>query len=491
MSSDDHFPAGARIGNYEVMNPLGRGGMGAVFLVRQIFLNKRFALKVLDEELARLPEYVDVFRNEARMLASLRHPHIVQVHDFGTAGTRHYFVMDFVDGGTLDEWRRKRGGKLPPGETLAVLRSVASCLAHAHGMGIVHRDLKPENFLMERDGVLKVSDFGLARLSRDPSTKVAVVRRTGGDTYMHFARQAMDSPELKGGTEGFMAPELRDGGPGDARSDVYALGVIGRLLLTGRGAEVGMKPVSKLVPGLDPQWDAVLDKCLSEDPADRYADGAELLRDLEVLAGEADRRLFRKVPAWVWMASAPALALLITAGVVVRRVAAKAPVVAATSSGIAPLQAGVAVAIPPPLSLHRIREYGLKPADAELGYGLYRTGSPPSIAGWRTHSRAVWKRKVEPGNYRLTAMYHYKPELGAKPARISVRIGDASLSVYIPASLDGEGPMRAVLGEIEVGGVSDSVEMELIDGPPVDEVHLRATLLVIEPLSPKRETGRD
>lgn len=472
MSFADHFPPGSRIGNYEVLNALGRGGMGAVFLVRQVFLNKRFALKMLDDELARLPEYVDVFRNEARMLASLRHPHIVQVHDFGTEGTRHYFVMDYVDGGTLDELRRGRGGRLPPEEALSVLRSVASCLAHAHGMGIIHRDLKPENFLLERDGVLKVSDFGLARLAGEPRSPTSA--RVSGDTYMHFAKEAKDSPELAGGTEGYMAPEMKEGRPGDARSDVYALGVVGRLLLTGHWPEVGMKPASKVVAGLDPRWDRVLDRCLAADPEDRYPDGAALLADLDAMAGSEPVGFWKRIPGWAWLIPAPVLALAVFAVFAAGR----------GSQGTKTIvQSAPPVATPlPQLSLRRIREFGLKPADAELGYGLYRTGTPVTVAGWHTHSRAVWKRKVAPGSYRLTLMYHYTPELGAKPARFSVRIGDDSHSVYLPASVSGEGAMRAVLGEIAVEAESDSVEAELVEGPPTDEVDLRVTLLVLEPL---------
>lgn len=472
MSFEEQFSPGSRIGNYEVVSKLGQGGMGGVFLVRQVFLKKRYALKVLNDELAALPEFVDVFRHEAQMLATMKHPHIVQVHDFGMAGVRHYFVMDYIEGGTLEEHRRALGGKLPEAEALSVLRSVASGLAHAHALGIVHRDLKPENFLMENDGVVKITDFGLARLARAPGVAGADgTRRTGGDTYMHFADHAKDTPEMTGGTEGYMAPEVKAGGVGDARSDIYAVGIIARVLLTGRGVEVGMKPLSKLYPETGEAWDRIVNRCLSADPADRYADGAGLERDLEGLAAEiAGER--KPVPPWVWVLPAPLLALSVFAALLALH--AGRPHEARASAGPA-----TATVLPPPLTLKRIREYGLNPADAVLGYGLELTAKGREIEGWRVGSRAVWHREIEPGRYRLSALYKYTPELGSKtPARIIVRIGSRNLTVFISTA---NTATRALLGEIEVASTSETVEFELVEGPP-GEAHLGLGSLVIEPV---------
>jgi tRNA A-37 threonylcarbamoyl transferase component Bud32 len=476
MSLDEQFSPGTRVGNYEVMSKIGQGGMGGVFLVQQVFLKKRFALKVLNDELAALPEFVDVFRHEAQMLATLHHPHIVQIHDFGVVGDRHYFVMDYIEGGTLDEFRKSRGGKLPPAEALAVLRSIASGLAHAHALGIVHRDLKPENFLMDVEGVVKITDFGLARLARDPAIKAAA-RQSRGDTYMHFARRAEETPELTGGTEGFMAPEVKAGNFGDVRSDIYALGVIARLLLTGRGVEVGMKPLAQLYPGIGHEWDRIVNRCLCADPTDRYASGAEFEKELAVLAGDVESR---RVPPWVWVFPAPVLALSVFAAVLALRAPESREAVRAGRAATA-----TASVVPPPLSLRRIREHGLKPADADLGYGLYRSAAPSAIAGWRVGSIAKWTRDVEPGRYRLSALYRYSSELGAKPARLAVRIGGSSLAVYLPVSDSEAGSMRAVLGEIEVTSSEGSVESELVEGP-AGESHLRLGLLVLEPLNPSR-----
>lgn len=474
MPLDEQFSPGSRVGNYEVMAKLGQGGMGGVFLVQQVFLKKRYALKVLNDELAALPEFVDVFRHEAQMLATLHHPHIVQVHDFGMTGDRHYFVMDYIEGGTLDDLRKSRGGKLPPEEALAVLRSIASGLAHAHAIGIVHRDLKPENFLMDAEGVVKITDFGLARLARDPAIKAAARGQPRGDTYMHFARRAEATPELTGGTEGFMAPEVKAGGCGDARSDIYALGVIARLLLTGRGVEVGMKPLAQVYPELDHEWDRVVNRCLCADPADRYQSGAELERDLAALAGEVEGR---RAPPWVWVFPAPVLALSVFAAALALR--------APDSREHAGSGEHSASIIPPPPGLRHIREHGLKPADAELGYGLYRAGSPASIAGWRVGSIAKWRRDVDPGRYRVFLFYHYTSELGAKPARLAVRAGHATLAAYLPVSDAGEGLTRAVLGEIEVTSPAGVVESELVEGP-AGEAHLRLGTLLLEPLNPSR-----
>ncbi len=485
MPTDDPFAPGARIGNYEVISQLGHGGMGGVYLARQIFLQKRFAIKVLNDELAALPEFAEVFRNEARMLAALRHPHIVQVHDFGVApGERHYFVMDYVEGGTLETLRRERGGKLPPDETLALLRAIASALAHAHSLGIVHRDLKPENFLLDADGVVRVSDFGLARLCAAAADGPGR-EREGGDTFVRFARQARDTPELTGGTEGFMAPEVKAGGAGDARSDIYALGVVARLLLTGRASAADMKPLAQLVPGIDPRWDGVVARCLDPDPNRRFADGHALELALDDLAGVDAVR--ERAPMWLWILPAPMLAIVAAAVFMALNAGDKharpAPEPAQPQAPAA-AQSPVAMATPLPGNSRRQREHSLRAADATLGYGLRLDDSARSIAGWRTGSRAVWRRDIAPGTIRLSAVYRYTPELGAKPARLAVRLGSARLSVYLPASVSTDTPMLASLGEIEVTSPVDSVEVELVEGPARD-AHLILGPLMLDSAPPK------
>lgn len=486
MSQDAPFEPGFQIGNYEIISLLGHGGMGGVYLVRHVFLQKRFALKVLNDELAALPEFTNVFRHEARTLATLRHPHIVQVHDFGMAGERHYFVMDYVKGGTLDTLRRERGGRLPPDEALTLLRAIASALAHAHSMGIVHRDIKPENLLVDAEGVVRVTDFGLARLTRPPEERHAQVEG-GGDTYHRFADQAKGAPELTGGTEGFIAPEVKAGASGDTRSDIYALGVLARLLLTGKAVAPAMKPLAALVPGLDPRWDTIVNRCLAAEPDERYADGAALEEALNELAPAGRSRRRARTPIWVWMLPAPILALtafLVLLGAKSRReAAAAAPAPAPASTPAVAPRSETAAATPLPLGGHAKRENTLRPADAVLGYGLHPEHGGRLVAGWKVGSSVVWKRPVPPGHLRLSTVYEYTPELGAKPARIAVRIGESRLRVYLPASISPDTPMLAYLGEIEVTSAAESVEVELVEGP-AGEAHLSLGALMLDSAPP-------
>lgn len=478
MPPDEPFAPGSRIGNYEVISKLGHGGMGGVFLVRHVFLQKRFALKVLNDELAALPEFTDIFRHEARTLAALRHPHIVQVHDFGVAGERNYFVMDYIEGGTLDALRLDRGGRLAPDEALTLLRAIASALAHAHSMGIVHRDLKPENFLVDADGVLRVTDFGLARLTR-PTQDASDQTCPRGDTYLRFADQAKAAPELTGGTEGFMPPEVKAGASGDARSDIYAIGVIARLLLTGKGVSPGMKPLPQLIPGIDPRWDDLIGRCLATDPDERPADGAALERELNALAGHTAEGASPRqpgAPLWVWILPAPVLALAAFVAFITLKSPAPAPESETTPAPAKEPGAPAAPAPPPPVA----RENALRCADAELGYGLSLAPGARTIDGWRVGSRAVWKHPVAAGTHTLSLRYHYTPELGAKPARLAVRIGQSRVSAYLPASVSTGSLMLASLGEIEVTSAADSVEVELAEGPAGDS-HLRLGTLLIAP----------
>ncbi|MCC7001049.1 MAG: serine/threonine protein kinase [Gemmatimonadaceae bacterium] len=258
----------ALAGEYSLQRELGRGGMGIVYLARDVQLDRDVAIKVLPTHLAQDPEARERFLREARMAASLSHPHIVPIHRVGEADGFVFFVMTFVDGETLGERLRTRG-PLAPTEASRVLREVAWALAYAHGRGIVHRDVKPDNILLEAGtGRALVTDFGIAR----------------GDN--HTSLDGTDGGKVMG-TAHFMSPEQIAGAPVDGRSDIYALGVVGHLAVSGRlpfessnlpalmlkQATEDAPSVIQAAPGLPPALATAIDRCLARDPAARFSDG--------------------------------------------------------------------------------------------------------------------------------------------------------------------------------------------------------------------------
>src|ERR1044071_263226 len=197
----------ALAGEYSLQRELGRGGMGVVYLARDVQLDRDVAIKVLPTHLARDPEARERFVREARMAAGLSHPHIVPIHRVSESGGFVFFVMSYVEGETLGERLRSKG-PLPPAEAMRVLREVAWALAYAHGRGIVHRDVKPDNILLEAGtGRALVTDFGIAQSDRadHPATEPGKIM----------------------GTAHFMSPEQGASEPVDGRSDIYSLGVVG------------------------------------------------------------------------------------------------------------------------------------------------------------------------------------------------------------------------------------------------------------------------
>src|SRR5215210_3560499 len=204
----------ALAGEYSLQRELGRGGMGIVYLARDVQLDRDVAIKILPTHLARDTTARDRFVREARTAAGLSHPHIVPIHRVGEASGFVFFVMSYVEGETLGERLRTRG-PLPPTEATRVLREVAWALAYAHGRGIVHRDVKPDNIMLEAGtGRALVTDFGIAHGGRDPDPTT--------------------DPGKLMGTAHFMSPEQAASEPVDGRSDIYALGVVGYLAVSGR-----------------------------------------------------------------------------------------------------------------------------------------------------------------------------------------------------------------------------------------------------------------
>src|SRR5688572_14248226 len=282
----------ALAGEYSLARELGRGGMGVVYLARDVQLDRDVAIKVLPTDLARTPAMREQFLREARTAAGLSHPHIVPIHRVGEAGGFVFFVMSYVEGETLGERLRTRG-PLPAAEAARVLREVAWALAYAHGRGIVHRDVKPDNILLEaRTGRALVTDFGIAHggTNAEPST----------------------DPGRIMGTAHFISPEQAASGPVDGRSDIYALGVVGYLAVSGRlpfessnlpalllkQATEEAPSVMRAAPGLPPALGAAIDRCLARDAEERFADGEALAAAL-VPAVETRPALPLTLRAWL------------------------------------------------------------------------------------------------------------------------------------------------------------------------------------------------
>ena len=258
-------------GRYTIERELGRGGMGLVYLAREISLDRLVALKLLPPAFAAQPVLRERFLREARTAAGLSHPNIVPIYAVEERGDLVYFAMGYVEGETLAR-RVTRAGPLAPAEAARIVQEVAWALAYAHGRGVVHRDVKPDNILLETgSGRAMVTDFGIARQSS-----------AGNLTEMGHVV----------GTPQFMSPEQAAGEPLDGRSDLYSLGVVGFYAVTGRlpfeapsaAALLSLHlttpapPVASVRPGVPRALAEAIDRCLAKEPAARFASGEELGR---------------------------------------------------------------------------------------------------------------------------------------------------------------------------------------------------------------------
>lgn len=274
---------GKTLKDYYVLRRLGQGAMAEVYLAQQITLGRQVALKVLNAELARDPVYVERFQHEARAAAALVHAGIVQIYevgqgDAGDGVSAHYIAQEYVPGRNLGEVIRSRG-RLEPALALDILRQVAAALAKAASEGIVHRDIKPENIMLARSGEVKVADFGLARV------------QGGGGVNLTQIGVTMGTPL-------YMSPEQIEGGALDSRSDIYSLGVTAYHMLSGTPPHTGdtplavamqhlnqrPEPLEKQRPDLPRELTQLVHRMLEKKPADRFADPADLLRELHALS---------------------------------------------------------------------------------------------------------------------------------------------------------------------------------------------------------------
>ncbi|MHB8610835.1 MAG: serine/threonine-protein kinase [Candidatus Dormibacteraceae bacterium] len=320
------------IGKYRVKGELGRGGMGTVYLAEQPGLGREVAIKELIQSAATDPVALQRFLQEAQAMARTSHPNLVQVHDLELTGEANYIVLEFVRGHSLRDWLNR--GPIPPPQVFAVMHGVLQALDYAHKHAIVHRDMKPENVLLSDDGMVKVADFGIARLTDD--TGVGGTATKTGTTV---------------GTPQYMSPEQVASSKVDGRSDLYSAGIMfyelvagqppftateadGPFTLMAKHVQAPPKPPSLHRPGLDPELEMAILKSLSKRPEDRYQTGQEFDDTISRIAD----RLF---PGWQRSLEPGADLSKMVPGA-----APQPAIMAATPIGIALQQP--ALAVPPP-----------------------------------------------------------------------------------------------------------------------------------------------
>ena len=265
----------SHLGHYEVVSELGRGGMGVVYKGYEPSLARYVAIKELSPALAGDPAVVERFLREARSMALLNDPHIIQIYSIGQENDLPFFVMEFVDGSSVAALIQ-RDKHLQPGDAMKIVHQTAKGLSAAHDRGVIHRDIKPANLILSQRGQVKIADFGIALANSDMNQKLT----SAGEMV---------------GTPGYLPPELLLGKAVDQRSDVYALGVVLFEMLTGRTpfsdasvyklmldvVQSEVPDVREINADIDPGVAAILAKMLIKDPAKRYQSMADLIKDLE------------------------------------------------------------------------------------------------------------------------------------------------------------------------------------------------------------------
>lgn len=310
---------GQAISHYRIIEKLGAGGMGDVYLASDAALGRRVALKLLKHEHTQDPERLRRFRQEAKSASALNHPNILTIYEVGEADGHHFIATELIEGESLRA-ALARTGRMEIAEALEIATQVATALAAAHEAGIAHRDIKPENIMLRRDGYAKVLDFGLAKLTEAAATQSA---DAGASLPVHTASGMVL------GTTDYMSPEQATGGKVDTRSDIFSFGALLYEMLSGRPAFRGdstMRTVAAILTKepeplpatIDSELTRVVLRCLRKEPERRYQTMADLKVELEDIRKSASAQQVVRTSEWRWVWVA-ALPILLIVGLLVRQ----------------------------------------------------------------------------------------------------------------------------------------------------------------------------
>src|SRR5215475_10206467 len=288
MKLKQPLPQNTAIAHYRLLAPLGAGGMGEVYLAEDTKLGRKVALKPLPEEFTRDAGRLRRFEQEARAASALNHPNILTIFEIGEADGGRFIATEYIDGQTLRE--RLNGDRLAPQAALDIAAQIAAALAAAHEAGIVHRDIKPENVMLRRDGIVKVLDFGLAKLTEQMPAAV--------DSQAPTITKAHTDPGAVLGTVGYMSPEQVRGQEADHRADIFSFGVILYEMRSGRrafGGESAIEVMNAILKEDPPELAAMnhrvpqglerlIRRCLEKQPERRFHSAHDLGYALEALS---------------------------------------------------------------------------------------------------------------------------------------------------------------------------------------------------------------
>jgi serine/threonine protein kinase len=317
LSAIKALSAGAKLGNFEIVELLGRGGMGEVWRARDARLSRDVAIKVLPVGLARDPDRIARFEREARAAATLSHPNICVIHEVGEHEGQPFIAMEFLQGQTLKH--RIAGKPLPTAELLEWAVQIADGLAAAHQAGIVHRDIKPPNIFITTWGPAKILDFGLAKVAAPSAGAAGAANLTSMPT-----EDLLTTPGMAVGTVPYMSPEQARGEELDARTDLFSFGAVLYEMATGRQAFTGATtaiiheailgryppPASMVNARIPRELDRIIGKALEKDRNLRYQHAAEMCGDLKRVKRDTEPRMARQ-PRWRGSAVRVGVALLV------------------------------------------------------------------------------------------------------------------------------------------------------------------------------------
>jgi Tol biopolymer transport system component len=331
-------PIGRKIGNYEILALIGAGGMGEVYLARDARLDRHIALKLLPAQFTEFPAQVERFEREARAVSALNHPNIITIHEIGQDGDTHFIATELVRGSTLREIIAE--GKLKTRESLEIASQIANALAAAHAAGIVHRDIKPENVMVRSDGLVKLLDFGLAKLVGRDGEWRSGGKELEGDAITSPLPQLPPSqttdPRMLMGTLAYLSPEQARGEKVDHRTDIFSLGVTLYEMIAGTRPFNGEKSTATLAAILNQRPEliatnhlllkSIIERAMAKEREARYQTAAEMQADLQRLAREfaqapAGQAAFQRRPLSLWrgLRAKAAWALVVIAALIAAR----------------------------------------------------------------------------------------------------------------------------------------------------------------------------